>query len=269
MPFSQDEGYVPVEIADILDAIRGYVNTQFGTSYTSESFVGTNFYKYFYALAQRMAENETKTSEIFLKLQEYIDITNERISRPVATNPGIIERLETEGYTASVKPMIEADAGKINICVDVDDSDPDYADTKLDICTIIKDSTAAGCVTQGSESEAIVLSNGQSFDFKYHLPDRKTTLLRLTTVLSENNQLVIGDPDTTKANLLANIAANYRLGKNFEPQRYFGVVDAPWASSVSLEWSINAGADWFTTVYDANFDDLFEIALEDVELVES
>jgi hypothetical protein len=269
MPFSQDEGYVPVAIADILDAIRGYLNTQFGTTYTAESFVGTNFYKYFYALAQRMAENETKTSEIFLKLQEYIDITNERISRPVATNPGIIEKLETEGYTASVKPMIDADAGKINICVDVDDAAPTYAATKLDICTIIKDSTAAGCVTQGAEVEAIVLSNGQSFDFKYHLPDRKTTLLRLTTVLSENNQLVIGDPDTTKANLLANIAANYRLGKNFEPQRYFGVVDAPWASSVLLEWSINAGADYFSTVYDANFDDLFECALADVTLVES
>lgn len=269
MPFSQDEGYVPVEIADILDAIRGYVNTQFGTTYTAESFVGTNFYKYFYALAQRMAENETKTSEIFLKLQEYIDITNERISRPVATNPGIIEKLETEGYTASLKAMIDADAGKINICVDVDDADPEYAATKLDICTIIKDSTAAGCVTQGAEVEAIVLSNGQSFDFKYHLPDRKTTLLRLTTVLSENNQLVIGDPDTTKATLLANIAANYKLGKNFEPQRYFGIVDAPWAESVLLEWSINAGVDYFSTVYDANFDDLFECALEDVTLVES
>jgi hypothetical protein len=269
MPFSQDQGYVPLEIADIMDAIRGYVNTQFGTTYTAESFVGTNFYKYFYALAQRMAENELKTSEIFLKLQEYIDVTNERISRPVATNPGIIEKLESEGYTASVKPMIEADAGEINICVDVNDADPDYADIKLDIATIIKDSTAAGCVTLGAESETIVLSNGQSFDFKYHLPDRKTALLRLTTVLSENNQLVIGDPDDTKATLLANIAANYRLGKNFEPQRYFGIVDAPWASSVLLEYSINAGADYYSVVYDANFEDLFEVSLADTTLVES
>jgi len=170
MPFSQDEGYVPVAIADILDAIRGYINTQFGTTYTAESFVGTNFYKYFYALAQRMAENETKTSEIFLKLQEYIDITNERISRPVATNPGLIEKLETEGYTASLKPMIDADAGKINVCVDVDDAAPTYAATKLDICTIIKDSTAAGCVTQGAEVEAIVLSNGQKYTPDFYLP---------------------------------------------------------------------------------------------------
>jgi hypothetical protein len=269
MPFSQDEGYVPVDISAIMDAIRGYVNTQFGTTYTTEQFVGTNFYKYFYALAQRIAENETKTAEIFIKLQEYIDFTNERISRPVATNPGIIEKLETEGWIASVKPMIEADAGEINICVDVDDSDPDYADFQLAIATIIKDSTAAGCVTMGTESQAIVLSNGQSFDFKYHLPDRKTTLLRLTTVLSENNQLVIGDPDDTKATLLANISANYRLGKNFEPQRYFGIVDAPWAESVLLEYSINAGADWSSAVYNANFDDLFERSLADVTLVES
>lgn len=269
MPYSQEQGYVPVPIESIMTSVMGYINTQFGTTYTYETFVGTNFYKYFYALAQREQDNEIQTSEIFLKLQQYFDITNERISRPVVTNPGLIEKLESEGYTASVKPMILIDAGKIHICVDVDETDPDYAATKLDICTIIKDSTVAGAVTQGTESQNIVLSNGQSFAFKYNLPTRIPVKLRLTLTLSENNQVVIGDPDTTKSNLLQNIQAKYRLGKNFEPQRYFTVVDAPWAAVVLLEWSNDAGANWFDDVFDADYDELFTFDLADITLVEN
>src|SRR5688500_784051 len=123
MGYSQENGYVPTDIDAIMRIFMGNINTQFGTTFTAETFEGTNFYKYFYAIAQKLQENEVKTSEIFIKLQEYFDVTNERISRPVVTNPGIIEELEDAGYITSVKPMIEADAGKINICVDVDDGD--------------------------------------------------------------------------------------------------------------------------------------------------
>lgn len=269
MPFSEQNGYIPVAIDVLLEDMRPLINTQFGTTYTAETFIGTNHYKYFYALAQKMLENEIKTSEIFIKLQEYIAFTNERISRPAPTPQGVIEQLAAADYLASVKPMIEADAGKINIAVDVDDSDPDYADMKLEIATIIKDSTAIGNVTMGAEVEAIVLSNGQSFDYKFHLPDRHATLIRLTTTLSENNQNVIGNPDDVKVALLANINARYRLGLNFEPQKYFGIIDAPWASEVLLEYSIDAGMSYETGVYDANFDDILDINLEDIELVEA
>lgn len=276
MGFSQENGYIPVDIETIMSSLRENINAQFGTTYTVDTFVGTSFYKYFYALAQRLQENEVKTSEIFEKLQQYIVLMNERISRPVVTNPGLIEKLSSEGYVASVKPMIEADAGEINIAVDVDDSDPDYEETKLEICTIIKDSTVAGAVTMGSEVEAIVLSNGQSFDFKYKLPNRIPVGLRLTLTLSENNQVVIGDPDETKALLLSNIAARYRLGKNFEPQRYFSQSDAPWTGQVLLEWTddvtdgeIDESPIWNDEIYDAAFDDLFEVDLARVLLVEA
>lgn len=371
-----------------MSSVRENINTEFGTSYTAETFMGTNFYKYFYSLMQRSQENEIKTSEIFAKLQQYFRVTNERISRPVVTNPGLIEALETNGYIASVKKPIDADAGKVFVCVDVDDGghasgivtitsyanlisgtddtitvgatvftaqsgaatpgdatfqadgsnsltaesladqinahatagvlvkatavgavvtiraihggeagnsialeyddndtnvgatvsvatleggtepEEDYEAIRLDICTIIKDSTVAGIVSQGTEEEAIVLSNGQSFDFKYNLPNRIPVLLRLTITVSENNQVVILTPEETKDILIANIAAEYRLGRNFEPQRYFSVDDAPWASNVLLEWSINDGGSYFSTVYDAEYDDLFEFDIGDVELVE-
>lgn len=390
MGYAQESGYTPTDIDSIMLSIMDNINVQFSTSYSVETFVGTNFYKYFYALAQRMQENEVKTSEIFQKLQEYFDITNERIQRPVVTPPGIIENLATLGYVASVKPMVEADAGKCSICVDADDGthaagnititsyanlvsgtddsvgvngttftaqvgaatpgtgtfqaatsnnatatslaaqinahatvslvvraravnaivyitaihggtagnsialaytdndtnigatksgtvlsggaapNPDeYAATKLEIATMIKDSVVAGVVTQGSETETIVLTNGQDFAFKFWLPNRIPVKLKLTTVLSDNNQVVVGVPDDVKQLLLANIAAAYALGRDFEPQRYFSVVDAPWAASVLLEYSFDVGSTWASTVYDAAFDDLFDFGLADITLVES
>ncbi len=388
MGFSQENGYVAADIDTIMLSIMTNINTQFGTSYTTETFLGTNFYKYFYALAQKFQENEVKTSEIFLKLQEYFEITNEAISRPVVTNPGLIEKLEDEGYTASVKPMIEADAGTIHVCVDTDDGDhatasvvitdfaklvsgtddtitvngtafvaqvgaavlgagtfqaatnvsatadslalqinnhatcsltvraravgatvhltavhggtagnaqtltyteadgnvgatvsgavfsggtasATYEDTRLAICEIISESTVAGAVTVGTEEETIVLSNGQSFDFSFNLPARIPVVLKLTIALSENNQVVVGDPDDTKLLLLENIQAQYRLGRNFEPQRYFSVVDAPWAASVLLEWSDDAGSTYYDDVFEAEYDELFDFGLEDITLVET
>lgn len=270
MPYAQDTGYTPSSIETILDSLRVNINAQFGTTYTTESFIGTSFYKYFYALAQDLQKSDIKASEIFLKLQGYFEEINAMISRPVNTNPGIVEKMKDEGYIASVKPPNNTDAGKIFICVDVDETDPDYADMKLAICTLISQITAAGNPTQGTEVETIVLTNGQAFDFKYDLPNRIPVKLRLTIAVSENNQLAIGDPDDTKLLLLQNIRSRYQLGKNFEPQRYFAISDAPWAGSVLLEWAEDDGVlDWSDDVYDAAYDDLFDFDLADIELVET
>lgn len=395
MGYAQESGYTPIGVEAIMADIMAKLNVQFNLDppYTTESFVGTNAYKYFYALAQRVQEGEIKTSEIFQKLQGYIELTNQRISRPVVTQPGTIERIESEGYQTSVKPMILADAGKRHICIDVDDgthaeglititsyanlvsgtddvitigataftaqtgaatpgtgtfqaatsndataaslaaqinahavagalviatadgpevtikaihggvagnsialgytdndtnvgatksgttlaggvdADPDeegntYEDIREFLCTIISQCTAGGVVTVGTETETIVLTNGQAFDFSYNLPTRYEVLLRLTITLSENNQILIGNPDDVKIKLLQNIAERYRLGKNFEPQRYFAVSDAPWSSQVLLEYSIDGGGSYSSSIYDADYNELFMVDLANIELVE-
>jgi len=396
MGYSQQSGYIPTNVNTIMTSIMTNINTQFNLdpAYTMETFVGTSAYKYFYALAQEAQENEVKTAEIFLKLQSYFEQINARISRPVVTNPGIIEKLGTQGYVASVKPMIDADAGKIHICVDVNDgvhaegnatitsyanlitgtadkikvgtiefvaqagaatlgtatfraatsnaataislaaqinahattmllvkaravgakvlikalaggtggnsialvytngdanvgatvsgatltggeTNAAYATLKDTICTLISQITVAGAVTQGTESKSVVLSNGQSFDFKYNLPNILTVHLKLTITLSENNQVVVGNPDDIKQKLISNIDARYRLGKNFEPQRYYSVIDAPWASSVLLQYSFDYDADnpgaetWSNAIYDADYKDLFDVKLANIILVEA
>lgn len=268
MSFAENTGYLPSSISDLMNLVREGVNEQFDTTYDEETFLGTGFYKYFYALIQRLQLNEVKTSEIFLRMQEYFDITNEDLRRPNTTAPGLLDIFEEAGYLISIKPPENGDAGKIYICADVDDGADDYDDQKLEICTMIKNSVAAGIVSQGSEVETITIENGQSFDFKFNLPDRQRTYLKLTIALSNNNTYTIGSDDSVKAALLANIAARYRLGLDFEPMRYFSILDAPWAASILLEWS-DDGISYSDDPAELDYDELFECALADVTVIQA
>lgn len=268
MSFTSDSGYLPITIEEMMSVIRENVNSQFNTSYDAETFLGTNFYKYFYALIQRLQENEVKTSEIFLRMQEYFNITNEQILRPNTTHPGIFDYFDSKGYFVSTKPPEDGDEGKVFICVDVDDGADDYDTKKLEICNLVKDCVVAGVISQGTETEEITLSNAQAMTFKFNLPNKIPVLLRLTLTLSVNNQFTISSSDVTKQKLYDNIVARYKLGKDFEPQRYFSVVDAPWASQVLLEWSDDAGSNYYDDVFEADYDDLYTFELGDIELVE-
>lgn len=267
MGFSQENGYTPETIEQLMDWLMVKVNELFSTNYTTATFAGTNWYKLSYAWAQRMQANEVKTSEIFLKLQQYIAVISEKISRPVNTRPGIVEKMKNEGYIASVKPMTGADRGLQNIAVDVDHTADNYPAVRLAICQLISRITVGGAVTQGTEVEPITISNGQTFDYKFHLPNRIPVLLKLTVTESENNQNVILSDEVVRDMLIDKIAEIYSLGKNFEPQTYFTVEDAPWSSAVKLEYSLDAGLNWTTAIYDANFDDIFTFDRDDVQVV--
>lgn len=386
MSFAQDNGYIPSSITDLMALVRAGVNEQFGTDYDSETFAGTNFYKYFYALIQRLQENEIKASEIVLKLQQYFDVTNEEIVRPNTTNPGLIDYLAAAGFVASVKAPVDADAGKVFVCVDLDDGDhaagivtitsyanlvsgtddvvtvagvaftaqvgaavlgagtfqaatdnattaaslaaqinghavaslsvrahadgavvsiravhggtagnaialaytdndanvgatksgtvlsggtdrAEYEAERLEVCEIIKACVPAGIISQGSEVETITLSNLQSFDFKFNLPDPTPVLLRLTIVISDNSAAVVPSDEVIQQTLFDNIVARYKLGLDFEPMRYFSVIDAPYAASLVLEYSDDNGSSWEDAVFEAAYDDLLTFELADISLV--
>lgn len=267
MTFAVENGYAPRSISDLMALVRAGVNQTLSTSYDEDTFVGTNLYKFYYALIQRLQENEVRTSEIVLKLQQYFRETNEAIVRPNTTNPGLIDYLTAAGFLASVKEPIEADAGKVFVCVDLDDGADDYDEKKLEVCGIIRDSVVAGVVSQGDEVETLALSNSQSFDFKFNLPDRQAIELRLTLTVSENNQFTILGDDEVAQILFDNVNARYRLGLAFEPQRYFSVLDAPWCAAVLLEYSTDGGSMWSDDIFDAEYDDLFEFELADISIV--
>lgn len=269
MSFAQDNGYTPVSFETIMGFVKDGVNAQFGTTYDDVSFVGTNWYKYAYALVQRIQNGEVKTSEIFQQLQAYIQLTNQRIQRPSVSYPGLIDSFQNNvpPYIASVKPPLLADAGKVFICVNLDSGADDYGAQKLAVCTLVKDFIAAGIQSQGTEVETLTLSNGQSFDFKFYLPNFIPVVFRLTATVSLNNLLTIPSDEQVREAVFANINSRYRLGWNFEPERYYGVSDALWASTILLEWSSNGGSTYHSTVYTADYKDLFTFALSDINVV--
>lgn len=363
MSFAADTGYIPSSVSDLMALVREGVNTQFSTTYDQETFLGTNFYKYFYALIQRLQETEVKTSEIVLRIQQYFDVTNEMITRPNTTHPGLFDYFSERGFLVSSKPPLLADAGLLYVAVDeidnharglititsyanlVDGTDDtitvgataftaqagaatpggatfqasstntataislaaqinahatagplveavavgetvtlravtggtggnaialayaqlgtgtgatvsgatllggvaladgqeDYDDVRLEIATILKECTVAGVITQGDEVETIALSNDQSFDYRFNLANRVPIDLKLTLTTSSNNQFTILTQTEIKQKLYDNINARYRLGLNFEPQRYFSVLDAPWCSSILLQYDTGGG----------------------------
>jgi len=122
MSFSTDQGYIPLAIDELMEIVRVNINTQFSTNFTQDEFIGSGHYKNMYALVQRLQENEVKASEIVLKLQQYFIVTNEMIQRPKTTHPGIIDVLEEAGYVASTKAPEVGDAGKVYVCVDLEDN---------------------------------------------------------------------------------------------------------------------------------------------------
>lgn len=267
MSFSSQNGYTPASVGEIFNFIRTKVNDIFHTDYSETDFVGTNWYRFAYVIVQRIQTGEIKTSEIFTKLQEYIALTNERIQRPSVSYPGLVDSFAANGYLVAVKQNELADAGKLSVCVDTDETAPDYAEKKLAICTLLKDFVAAGTVFTGTETEDITLSNGQSFPFKFHLPNEIPVLLRLTLTVSENNLLLVDDDETVRDLLYDRLLAMYRVGLNFEPQRYFSTAQAPYASVVTLEWSDDDGATWSALVFDADFDDKFTFDRDDLQVI--
>lgn len=267
MSFAADTGYIPPTFATLMAAIREAINLQYGTTFTEGTFIGTNWYKYFYVLVQKVLENETKTAEIFAKLQEYIATTNARIQRPSVSMPGLVDSFLANGFTASVKPNAVEDAGTVSICVETDADADDYATKKTTICGLLRDYVAAGMVFVGDQTESLTLSNGQDFDFSFSLPDYTDVLLKLTLTSSDNQENIIPDDEAIRTTVYENIAARYRLGWDFEPQRYFTQVDAPWAATIKLEWSNDGGDNWFSTVFEAEFDDKYRFGLEDIQVL--
>ena len=271
MSFAQESGYIPVTVESIVNDFMNRLNTEFNLSppYTTESFVGTSFYKYFYPIAQRIQESEVKTAEIVAKLQDYFNQTNEMLARPNTTNPGMIDYFKAQGFDISIKPVIEAEAGELRVAVDLEESDPDYEDQKQAFLELLASVVIGGAVTIGDESGSVTLSNAQSFDYRFNLADRIPIKLRLTLDLSSNNTFVVLSPEETAAILFENINNRYRFGLNFEPQRYFSVIDAPWAASVLLEYSIDDGATWLDDIAVLEYDEVYTFDLADISVVET
>lgn len=282
MSFAQDNGYTPTTFTALMDLIMGGINAQFGTGYTTETFVGTNWYKFSYPFVQRVQQGEITTSEVFAALARFIEESNEAIQRPSVSGPGIIDSFESQGFIVSTKDNVDSDAGKLFLAVDVDQTSGSYSTVKGNILSLLSQFVVGPLVSQGSETGPVTLSNGQTFTYRYSLPNRIPVLLRLTGIKSPNTTAQIPDDIVIREKIFTNILGvkdadgnytqtpRYRLGWNFEPQRYFNITDdAPWAESLILEYSSNSGSSWVSNVFVASYLDLFTFGLADIAVVTS
>lgn len=268
MPYTDKNGYVPHTMEEVMQLILLDINDQFNTSYSYDQFVGTGFYKFFYVLAQRIVALDTSFAEVYAKLQDYVRFMNEQINAPAVNPERALKILRTAGFTASVRPVTQDTAGELAFCVDLDDKLPNYATQKQRVLDILKTCTAGGIYFAGTETGTSILSNGQAMPYAFFLPARYEVSLKLTIHASASSGLAVPSESQIKQTLADNLAAMYRMGVDFEPERYFTVSrDASYAAVVKLEYQKETGGAWSDEVYKADFKDLFVFNQERMETV--
>ena len=57
------------------------------------------------------------------------------------------------------------------------------------------------------------------------------------------------------------------MGWNIEPQKYFNQGDALWAASVLVEYSLDLGSTWEDDIHESEYDELWVLDLEDVDVI--
>lgn len=269
MSFSVTNGYRPRSYETILADCVAVVNQEFGTSYTSQTFVGTNLWKYLYATIQGMMTIENNISELGVKLQDYIRTQNEELIIHRSSVDGFMQAMEDElGLISSLKPCeSDADAGEIYLAVDIDSAGSDYAEKKQQIFNTMHKYLTAGLHYNGTETGTVTATNGQVFNYAYELPTKKAMKIKIQVRVSENNNLFVETTNKIKEKLLENFSNLYRLGFDFEPQQYLNISrDLPFASEITTQYSTNSGSSWATEVLESDYKTKYTIDYADVEV---
>lgn len=247
MAWDLENGYTPRTFNEIKAAMLAEVNTQFGTDYDEDTIVGTNEYKYFYAGIQLVMQAEGYTAEITAKMTDYIRTANEKINLSKSTIDGFIagllDELELNSTIKNITSSVEA--GYLLLCVDVDDEADDYETTKQEIIDRMHQWLSAGLYYSGSEAGTKTALNGQVFNYAYALPTPVDIIVRITVTASANAKTPILNENQIRAIFETNFAELYKLGLNFEPEKYLEIArDCPFASDILLEYSLDDGDNW-------------------------
>ena len=267
MSFSLENGYQPRDFDTIVSEFRQAINEVYDQDLTAEQFKGSGWYKLIYSASQLILTAEGNTSELSNKLIDYIRKIDEEIQLPKSSVDGIMYHLKEDlGLISSVKPTEEADKGYLYIAVDVDSDSDEYPQLKQSILEKLKEYCTAGLYFNGSENGQIIASNGQPFNFGYDLPTKVDMQVRITPTISDNTTAFIQNSEQIKEKFLANYNSLYKLGLDFEPEKYLDVKnDLPFASKVKIEWSINDGSSWSTDVWKSTYKQ--KLNLTNIEVV--
>lgn len=269
MTYTVTNGYSPRDYETILEECVSIVNKEFGTSYTSQSFTGTNLWKFLYATIQGLMTVENNIAELGVKLQDYIRTQNESLIIPRSSYDGIMQIIKDElGLVSSIKVIESADeAGQIFLAVDVNNASDDYEERKKSIFKILHENMGAGLFYNGTEKGQVTASNGQVFNYAFDLPSETPLKVKIQVKVSDNSTLFVQTPNEVKNKFIANFAKFYRLGFDFEPQIFLcRDRDLPFASEINISYSTDGGTEYKTAVLEAMFNEKFTISTNDVEV---
>ncbi|MDG3034164.1 hypothetical protein P7245_22315 [Vibrio parahaemolyticus] len=246
MSWSSDGGWTVNDVQTQLTAyyegfkLNGYPDLSYS------DFEDSREYEVAYMSAQIDASIDTVFAEIFSRLSNFIRDTNDKILNPTTTPNSIQNGIyETFGYRCSVKPMIEADAGKIHIAIDHGDISAN-PDLKFQIGSYLEKNSVVGssyCV--GDIEQLIPLSSGGSETYRWTANVDTPITWKITITRSRISVAVVDSPEAVQEKFLANWDEFYWIGQDVEPERYLEIVrDCPYASNVLSEYSLDDGSTW-------------------------
>ena len=197
-------------------------------------------------------QSEAQTAELSAKLTDFIRTANEKINLPKSTIDGFISAMKKSesdgglGLDCTIKNITNpAEAGHLFLVVDTDSGAEDYAVTKQKIIEKMAAWLTVGLYFEGSETGTRQAINGQVFDYAYDLPTPVNIKVRVTVTASANAKTPILNENQIRDIFNANFAALYRLGLDFEPEKYLEIArDLPFASDILLEYSEDGGTNW-------------------------
>ena len=254
MAWTLVNGYSPRSFNEILQEYVDEINLQFSANYDTTTIVGTDFYKFAYSAIQLVMQAETKTAEITANLTDYLRTANEKINLPKSTISGFVAGLKAPisngglALDSTIKDITDpVEAGYMFLVVDVDSSALDYATTKQKIIDKMALWLTVGLYYNGTETGTKMAINGQTFTYKYALPTPVNILVKITITASKNSTTPILNENQIRNIFNANLANLYKLGLDFEPEKYLEIArDCPFASNIVLEYSLNSGSTWLT-----------------------
>ena len=226
---------------------------------------GSYEYQALYPAIQLMIENGAITETAMNTVLQSIATINEQIKRPAVLVSRVADRFAEIGYEATIRPADINTKGIVAICVDYV---PEPTEDRIIADLIAFEMLPAGQFVEGSISLPYVLSNGQSIDVKWEIPTSAPILWRTTITRAVNSSYPVDDVDTIVTRFLENFKNIARLGMDITPASYYEITrDAPWASLILNEYSLDDGGAWSSAIIPSVYTDLYIAELPPANVV--
>lgn len=245
-------GYTPDDFNVIIDKYYNATISEFG-SVSKERWTGSKTYEVCYSSAQIDMQYQSVFAEIFSKIALWMQDVNFKINAPATTAIAMQQQfLEKFGLRIGIKPMIEADRGLINIAIDYT---PEQ-DLNYQIGDFLRKNCIAGGIVMVGDIKVDIPVGGQSFESVWVKAVERQVSFKLTITVSRQSINYLESELDIQKRFIANFKAMQEIGYDIEPEKYFEIVrDAPYASDILTQFSLDSGSTWQTLPHASLYSD--------------